>query len=490
MDSNDDNYEIKRKADRYIISELMGKAINVKDVLIELFLPHNDSEEIFLICKPNKLQFMALIKEHEFNIVAHDEFGDGSINNKYYIKRAFRKKSNTTFYTSKLSETMIILQAYDLMIICERDNILWDGKTEGYFTIFNNFQLPPLKSLTRKHNGEVIVDPRDRYTFKLESGLELTFDIFYRYENEEDYTKSYPYAVAEFKNNLEPERINEIIIEIDDLLRLISLALEKVCVCTGWVAYSNTKSVVFYRRDRVIPEKDEGDNYYHSIIEPFEVNSFIECAYKAFTKFNDKELLRNILTPLVRSKKLSVETHYLILFAILESIVLNYKKLNKYEPILTRSLFNDLKKDLGNSINSKKDLLRFKLALDDEEVEQKIKYMSEKLSELNRISFNSSFELFQKQYNIPINDLWPLYDTKESTTLAQIRNKIIHGETFSNHQFQAISFALHHLQIILERMVLSLLGWDISNSRVSLEYTRQNYSKLVDDIKYYQNLFN
>jgi len=489
MDTLLDNIDLKRKADSYIISELKGKAINVKDVLIELFLPHNDSEEILLICKPNQLQYIEIIKEHEFNIKAYDEFSDGSINNNYYIKRAFRKKSHQTFYTSKLGDATIILQAYDLMIVCERDNTQWDGKTEGYFTIFNRFQLPPLKSLTRKPSGEVIVDPRDKYTFELESGLKLTFDIYYKYEDTEDYTKSYPYTVAEFKTNIEPERINEIIIEIDDLLRLVSLALEKVCVCTGWVAYSNNKRVTFYRRDRVIPHKNEDDNYYDLIIEPFEVTSFIECAYKAFTKFNDKELLRNILTPLVRKKKLSVETHYLILFAILESVVLNHKKLRRFEPILTRNLFNELKKDLENSINSKKEFLRSKLDSNDEGIEQKIKFMCEKLSELNRISFNSSFELFQKQFNIPINDLWPLYDAKEGPTLKQIRDKIIHGVTFSNHQFQAISFALHHLKFIVERIVFTLLGWDISNSRLSLEYIQQSYSKLLEEVKYYQKLF-
>ena len=145
-------------------------------------------------------------------------------------------------------------------------------------------------------------------------------------------------------------------------------------------------------------------------------------------------------------KKISVETRYLILFAILESIILNFKKNNDYEPILPEDNFNDLKNDLKKFIKSR-------LSSVDS---NRRKFIYEKLSELNRISFASSLELYQKHYNIKIDDLWPLADSKEGASLADIRNKIIHGETFSNHQFQAIGFAMHHLQIIVERMVLSL----------------------------------
>ena len=479
MDKSIGDFNISRDADHFIIAELVGQVVTVKDILIELFLPHNNEEEVVLICKPNSQQYNDLNKEYEFSINGYDEFSDGSINNNFFVKRAFRKKSHPTFYTSKLRDFTIVLQAYDLMIVCERDNPQGNGETKGYFTIFNRFQVPPLKSLLRKPNGEVTVDPREKYSFVLESGVKLTFDIFYRYENTEDYTKSYPYAVAEFKTDLDPERINEIIVEIDDFLLLVSLALETICVCTGWIAFSNSKKVTYYRRDRVIPDKEESSSYSEYLIEPFELITFLEKSYKAFIGFNDRELLRNILFPLVRRKKISIETHYLILFAILESIILNYKKNNNYEFILRKDDFNNLKNDL-------KEFIKLKLSSIDK---IKRKFIYEKLSELNRVSFPSSLELYQKHYNIKIDDLWPLFDSKTGASLADIRNKIIHGETFSNHQFQAISFAMHHLQIIVERMVLSLLSWNISKSRVSSEYTKQHFAKDFEKVKYYQKLF-
>ncbi|OGU74924.1 MAG: hypothetical protein A2V93_04215 [Ignavibacteria bacterium RBG_16_34_14] len=316
----------------------------------------------------------------------------------------------------------------------------------------------------------------------MESGLKLTFDTYYKYENIKDYIKSFPYSVAEYKTNIDPEKINEIILEIDDFLLLVSLALEKICLCTGWVAYSNSKIVRYLRRDRTIPDRDTKRSYSDYLIEPFELKTFLEKSYNAFINFNDRNLLRNILFPIVRKKKISVETHYLILFAILESTVLNYKKNNKYEPILPPDDFNVLKDDLEKFIKKKLN--------SDENMKERRKFIYEKLPELNRISFKSSFELFQNHYKIYVGDLWPLIESKEGATLAHIRNKIIHGEIFSNHQFNAVRLAMEHLQIIVERIVFTLLNWDISNTKVSLEYVKQYHSKEFEKVKYYQKLFN
>ena len=104
MDKSIDDFNLSKDADHFIIAELVGKVVSVKSVLIELFLPHNDNEEILLICKPNSQQYNDLNKEYEFSINGYDEFSDGSINNNFYVKRAFRKKSHPTIYTSKLRD--------------------------------------------------------------------------------------------------------------------------------------------------------------------------------------------------------------------------------------------------------------------------------------------------------------------------------------------------------------------------------------------------
>lgn len=471
-----DEVNLSRNADHFIIAELVGKIVTVKDVLIELFLPRHDEEEVFLYCKPNSQQYNELNKEFEFSIIGHDEFSDGSINNKFYVKRAFLKKSQRSFYTSKLGELNIVLQAYDLMIICERDNKKENSVTEGFFTFFNRFVIPPLKLIRRKANGEVTFDSSDRYSFTLQSGLKLTFDTYYRYEDFGDYEKSSPYSVAEFKTDIDPAQINEIVNETDDFLLLLSFALGKICICTGWVASSNSKIVKYFRRDKAIPSKSEKNSFSDQLVETYELKSFLEHTYKYFINFNNRELLRNILYPVVRENKISVETRYLILFAILESIILDYKKSFGYEIILDEDLFNELKIDL-------KELIKSKLLSIDKD---RRKFIYEKLPELNRVSFTSSLALFQKHYKIKLDDLWPLSDSKDGASLSDIRNKIIHGEIFNYHQSQAISYAVIHLQIIVERMILSLLDWDISKSTASADYNKHFFAKENEKIKFYQ----
>jgi len=473
---NDMNFS--RKPDHYIIAELFGKTNAVKNILIELYLPKSDSEEIIFVCKLNTQQHNEIINEFEFSITGHDEFSDGSINNKFIIKRAFFKKSQTNYSRSNLENYDFILQAYDLMIICERDNKGENSITEGFFTFFNRFVIPPLKLVTRKANGEVTIDSNDRYSFTLESGLKLTFDTYYRYEKFEEYEKSTPYSVAEFKTDIDPTRINEIVNEIDDFLLLLSFALGKICICTGWVAASHSKIVKYFIRDKAIPGKSEKHSFLDQLIETGALKSFLEHTYKEFINFNNRELLRNILYPVVRKKKISVETRYLILFAILESIILNYKKYFGFDIILDEGIFNELKTDLKELIKSKL------LSID----KVRRKFIYEKLPELNRISFSSSLELYQKHYQIKIDDLWPLTDSKDGASLSDIRNKIIHGEIFNYQQSQAINYAVIHLQIIVERMILSLLDWDISKSIASVDYNKSFLAKENEKIKFYQKL--
>jgi|ERR1035437_629280 hypothetical protein len=478
-----EDFKFSRKADRFIIAELISDTKTVKDVLIELYLPQNDNEEIILICRPDSKQYVNLLGKFEFEIIGYDEFIGGEINNKYHIKKAFTKKSYSTFYTSKLEQYTIILQAYNLMIISERGTQEEFKNTNGYFNISDCFAIAPHKMLMRKPKGEIEVLPYDKYSFLLKCGLQLYFETYYKYEETEDSYKSlsYPFTVAEFKTELDPENINEYLAEIDDFLLLLSFAIGKNCLCTGWSAVSNSKIVTFYRRDKVIPPKVKQRSFIDYLIEHSDLQIFLEKAYKTFTNFDDIILLRHILYPVIRRKSISIETHYLMLFAILESVILFNKRHINYEFILNTNDFNTFKDKI-------KPFIKSYLPLPDDKTRRK--YLYDKLPELNRLSFDSSFELFQKDYKVDIDDLWPVINQKDGASLTQIRNKIIHGEVFSNYHFDAISLATIHLQILVERIIFTLLEWDVSKTKVSKEYLANELFDDYEKIKYYQKLFN
>ena len=94
------------------------------------------------------------------------------------------------------------------------------------------------------------------------------------------------------------------------------------------------------------------------------------------------------------------------------------------------------------------------------------------MSELNRPSFKSSFETFQKAYDIDVNDLWNLTGKQ---SLSIIRNKIVHGQLIDRREkeYDAIICAKLHLKWILERCLLRLLGWEIERSRVKPSILKQ-----------------
>src|ERR1035437_5450386 len=477
-----EDFKFSRKADRFIIAELISDTKTVKDVLIEIYLPQNDNEEIILICRPDSKQYVNLLGKFEFEIIGYDVFIGGEINNKYHIKKAFTKKSYSTFYTSKLEQYTIILQAYNLMIISERGTQEEFKNTNGYFNISDCFAIAPHKMLMRKPKGEIEVYPYDKYSFLLNCGLQLYFETYYKYEETEDSYKSlsYPFTVAEFKTKLDPENINEYLAEIDDFLLLLSFAIGKNCLCTGWSAVSNSKIVTFYRGDKVIPTKVKQRSFIDYLIEHSDLQIFLEKAYKTFTNFDDIILFRHILYPVIRRKSIAIVTHYLMLFAILESVILFDKRHNNYEFILKQKEFDNLKGDIRSVIES------YYPSPEDERREN----ICAKLPELNRLSFNSSFELFQKHYKVYIEDLWPVINHKDGASLTQIRNKIIHGEVFSNYHFDAISLATIHLQILVERIIFTLLEWDVSKTKVSKEYLANELFDDYEKIKYYQKLFN
>lgn len=62
--------------------------------------------------------------------------------------------------------------------------------------------------------------------------------------------------------------------------------------------------------------------------------------------------------------------------------------------------------------------------------------------------------------------------------LADIRNKLVHGYTFNNEEWNLMTIAHQHLQWRLERMLLRILGWDVNRSRVSSDFLDSNYKSI------------
>jgi len=92
---------------------------------------------------------------------------------------------------------------------------------------------------------------------------------------------------------------------------------------------------------------------------------------------------------------------------------------------------------------------------------------------------------FLAKYSSSFSDLWPLFQVSKAggslvpvspgASLSEIRNTIVHGDVFAATDFPALSYAAQNLEWILERIILTSLGWDINHSTVSPQALK-NYS--------------
>jgi hypothetical protein len=146
-------------------------------------------------------------------------------------------------------------------------------------------------------------------------------------------------------------------------------------------------------------------------------------------------------------------------------LVLFYLENSGAEFILAPDEWNSFRKDLKNFIKNHSHFSQKK---------ERRRFIYEKLPELNRISFANAFSDFCLRYNIDIHDLWPVVDQKEGISLSSIRSKLIHGDPLIPLQLGALVCANEHLRWIVERSILSVLGWPVSESRVSEHFLSRN----------------
>jgi len=160
----------------------------------------------------------------------------------------------------------------------------------------------------------------------------------------------------------------------------------------------------------------------------------------------------------------TLENAFISAFSAIENIILYFRKSNNLVNVLDMEQWKIFKKDI--EIYIKEELIE-KIKLTEKERRNLI---YEKVGELNRISISAVFNKMCAFYSIDLHDLWPLIETNGGISLSNIRNKIVHGDTFSHIESHALMAAYEHLRWTLERLILSILGWPIEKSRVSGEF--------------------
>ncbi len=85
-----------------------------------------------------------------------------------------------------------------------------------------------------------------------------------------------------------------------------------------------------------------------------------------------------------------------------------------------------------------------------------------------RAKMRELYEKFLTKYGDHFDDLWPLMWDSAGPSLADLRNAVAHGDTFTEADLLPLSYAAQNLEWILERMLLLILGWPVDDSYASL----------------------
>ncbi len=461
----------QRKENHRLFLTIQSDKIRVEGVLCRVYLPLKLTDPINLLFSPTDEQMKLLENIFEFSITGEVKGFSGEVEVRIQSNKAYTHHSSSKYWGIDIKDNVITAVPEDLKLTKfrrKRD----EGsvhKIIGSFWITPSIMLSPRKSIKQSYKGDVNIETDSQCKFSLVNGLPLVFDYHYKFmENKDGDTVTHEELVAEFETETLVQEIenaeDDLIYHLDDFLILVSFAERNRNVCLGWDIVTPQSHVTYYRRNVVIPQGKK-KSYEETLIDIIVFEEFIKQAYNSFIMVESRELIRQAIQYVVSTHdtEKTLENSFLTLYSALESLLLHFRREEKSETVFDPSSgeWNEFQKNLMKWVRNYPVLRHFK---------NKRKLIYEKLPELNRISFATAFEQFCRFYSIDINDLWPVIDNSKGITLSEIRNKLIHGDHFNFSEMRALMSAKENLHWILERIVLSVLGWPISKSKVNGHY--------------------
>ena len=344
-------------------------------------------------------------------------------------------------------------------------------------------------------NPEIEANIARQFEFSPNDKLNFKFGINPANYNQSE-IETFSELIADFElkdEKIDSQKIQETLEIFDDILLLTSFASRSKCVCLKW-EYSDSKTqITKYIKDKSIPDNSniKGSNKNEELIgltNFFE--GFLSKTFPNFREYSRVEALRRSLHFIIPNKNETLESQFISLFTALEMIVLHYRKNNGLEEVLSSKAFAEFRDGLGKYIKNldltvflEDEIKELKSNLTNEnEINEKIKKLvrekrkliKQKLGELNRVSFSEALIEFCNYFDgkLALSDLWAIKG--KNNGLAEIRNKLVHGEHFTEKQITALWYASEHLRWTVERMILAILDWSIDKSNISQKYLNRN----------------
>lgn len=381
-------------------------------------------------------------------------------------------------------ETVIEADPIDLQILARRPR----GKRRSTrMSTHTNYLLTPCPPLTppamvsRSYTGDVKIERIDETKFTLASGACLTFSNHYRSEDRDDGLLMWPELVATHKHNMSRDEFSrveqEILEELDDFLAIVGFAARYHTVCVGVDATNaDGEQLRFFRRNVTLPAHQEWDSD-ESVIDRADFAQFLPTAYSRFIASGPDVLLRHALQVVIPRGGRTGEGEFTSLYSALETVVLWYRRSRRLELIVESD------HEWGRLQNDVRNFLKQHPVLQGKEPARKGQraMILRKVGELRRVPFSVALSSFCEEYNVALDDLWPVIDdTRGEISLTDIRNRIVHGTPMTSREFHALIGAKQHMRWVVERALLAVLGWPLERSKVRPDFLARNLTAMIE----------
>ena len=457
-----------RKEDYLFNARLSWEGVEIeKDLKCRVYLPVKLTDPIELHFFPTEEQTKKLTGYvlWQYGVDGVITAQSGEVMMQFLAKEVFANKGvQTSYYGKDFAEAKMVGYPVYFTITHLVSGSVAEGdpaSSEVRFWITPNYLLEPATMLKRWYTGKVEAETVWRCEVETEPGTTFKFDQRYQYrDNEEGDTVCFSELVANvtLPHTADSSKNFQTLHTLDGVLLLASFAARQRSVCLGWDAEDSKRYLQQYVRNRTIPSvSNSSGGYRETLIDKSQFADFMKTGYGSFNKFTPQDPLRRAISLTVPLKDGTVDGNFVSLYTALEILVLHFRRVNSLEFILPSNEFTKLRKKLKAHID----------AMAAPADKDKKSLIQQKLSELNRVSFGTAFEAFCKHYSVKLDDLWPVVKSNSGASLADIRNKLVHGENFGTDHYEALTFAELHLRWTVERMILAVLNWDVEKSHVS-----------------------
>ncbi|HZH29208.1 MAG TPA: hypothetical protein VEY11_00320 [Pyrinomonadaceae bacterium] len=445
-----------------------GNRGRVENVRCKLFLPKKSTGLLRFKFYPSADQKSVIENMWEFSVEGDIKDDAGKVWTSMRAGKAHWSSGEheSTQWEPDLSEWVMVGEPRDLMIthFLRSDPSIPTDKAEGSFWLTPSSLLSHARMDEPLENGGFSVRTIYQPTFTLPDGTPLVFKEryhFYTYEGKERVTFSEPVLEFELEGDAtDIAKQDDLHSLVEDFLVLISFAARQRCMCVGWDVREELNYKSFYRRDIAIPSVEEGRGWPNELIDLADIEEFMKVAQTGFSRIEHKVSVRRALNHTIPSAGRTLESRFVSLYAALESL-LSFFSEKEQLVILPSEQFRELESDLRKWLKQHPLL---------QQSGDKRSLIYEKIRELNRVSFSAAFKRFCGHYSVDLSDLWPVTGKAEDWPLSEIRNKLVHGATFDYRQDGVLYCAMENLKWSVERMLLAILGWPVSRSRVSPDY--------------------